>query len=90
MNSTRSYVLSSHAITEMQRRGISESQVAEVMESSDSTQEIRPGRLVCQKVIKEESGKVLLYRVFLDVDRLPNVVVTAYRTSKIAKYEIRQ
>ena len=33
-----------------------------------------------------EQGKTFLVRVFVDVDRDPAEVVTAYRTSKISKY----
>jgi hypothetical protein len=34
----------------------------------------------------ESPARVYLVRVFVDVDREPPEVVTAYRTSKLAKY----
>jgi hypothetical protein len=34
----------------------------------------------------EEPGKIYLLRVFVDTDRRPAEVVTAYRTSKLEKY----
>ena len=34
----------------------------------------------------EEPGKTYLLRVFVDIDRQPAEVVTAYRTSKVEKY----
>jgi len=43
------------------------------------------GRDVAQSRV-EYQGREYLVRVFIDVDRLPAEVVTAYRTSKIAKY----
>jgi hypothetical protein len=45
----------------------------------------RPGREVLESRLELE-GKRYLLRVFVDVDRSPAEVVTAYRTSKIAKY----
>lgn len=34
----------------------------------------------------EEPEKIYLLRVFVDIDRQPAEVVTAYRTSKVEKY----
>ncbi len=42
---------------------------------------MRPGRVVAQGLIGE-----YLLRVFIDIDRTPPEVVTAYQTSKIEKY----
>ena len=48
---------------------------------------MRPGRIVVQGMISVgERPLDYLLRVFLDVDRSPPEVVTAYRTSKIEKY----
>jgi hypothetical protein len=71
-----------HAIMEMARRGISENDVNAVMESPGQILAVRNGRCVYQSRI--ESGAIL--RVIGDVDRDPAEVVTAYRSSKIAKY----
>ena len=38
----------------------------------------------------EIDGKSYLIRVFVDVDRTPPEIVTAYRTSKIRKYRGQQ
>jgi len=40
---------------------------------------------VLQKRVSEH-GREFLVRVFVDVDRKPADVVTAYKTSKISKY----
>ena len=40
---------------------------------------------IYQSIIKEE-GKLFLYRVFVNTQLLPNVIVTLYRTTKIEKY----
>src|SRR5215813_11981322 len=47
--------------------------------------DLRPGRAVLQSKTKQDETEYLL-RVFVDIDRKPAEVVTAYRPSKIAKY----
>jgi hypothetical protein len=71
----------------MERRGISEAEIARVLSSPEQTEVVRPGRVVFQS--REEFGEpsqIYLLRVFVDVDRRPAEVVTAYRTSRIEKY----
>lgn len=79
------YVLTPHAEFEMQRRGIGEEIVREIMTSPEQLVDLRPGRAVLQSRTTWE-GRPYLVRVVVDVDRRPAEVVTAYRTSKIAKY----
>ena len=75
-------VFSDHALEEMERRGVSIDIVLECLgNNATQIEKVRKGRVVCQKII----GK-FLYRVFVDIDRQPAVVVTVYRTSKIDKY----
>ncbi len=72
---------------EMKRRGIDEPIVRSVFESYEQEQAVRYGRTVYQlRVIGGEPPKTYLIRVFVDVDRDPPEVVTAYKTSKIKKY----
>jgi hypothetical protein len=81
------YVLSEHALFEMERRGISESVVRSVLASPGQRIDVRPGRIVLQsRVSMGEPAKQYLLRVFIDTDREPAEVVTVYRSSKIAKY----
>ena len=77
--------LSTHATSEMARRGISPEQVRAVLQAPGQREQVRPNRVVCQSVI-EDGGRRYLVRVFVDIDREPPEVVTAYRTSKIEKY----
>jgi hypothetical protein len=42
------------------------------------------------RIESEEPGKIYLLRVFVDFDRRPAEVVTAYRTSKVEKYWKRE
>ena len=81
------YRLTDHARLEMERRQITEAEVAQVLAAPEQTEEVRPRRVVCQSRV--EHGKPVrtyLLRVFVDVDRRPAEVVTVYRTSRIEKY----
>lgn len=75
--------LSGHAVDELRRRGIPTGRVRTVLEAPQQWFPVRPGRVVLQ-AIDPSSGRLL--RVFVDIDRSPPVVVTAYETSKIEKY----
>jgi hypothetical protein len=65
----------------MAKRGLSESEVRRVLGAAEEVQEVREGRVVAHAMIGEH-----LVRVFVDVDRTPAEIVTAYRTSQIEKY----
>ena len=81
------YHLTEHARFEMERREISEADVARVLAAPEQIELARAGRIVCQsRIVLGEPPKTYLLRVFVDIDRTPPEVVTAYRTSKIAKY----
>jgi hypothetical protein len=81
------FVFTYHARFEMERRGISESEVSSVLRAPEQAEEQRPGRCIYQKRVSGPSeSKVYLLRVFVDVDRDPVEVVSAYRTSKVGKY----
>lgn len=81
------YHLTNHARFEMERRGISEAEIARVLSAPEQADRVRPGRVVYQSRMRStETGNTYLLRVFVDIDREPAQVVTAYRTSKIEKY----
>jgi hypothetical protein len=81
------YFLTDHALMEMRRRGITKENVAQVMTSPEQKVNIREGRIAYQsRLFFGEPPRLYLVRVFVDVDRKPNEVVTVYRTSKIEKY----
>jgi uncharacterized protein YuzE len=62
-----------------------------ILANPDQIVEIRQGRSVFQsKVQSDDSSKMYLIRIFIDIDRKPPEVVTAYRTSKIKKYLIQE
>ena len=75
------YILTEHAESEFARRNISRDVVSATLTAPEQRFEVRPGREVFQSRV--DGG---LIRVFVDVDRQPAEVVTAYITSKIQKY----
>ena len=83
------YVLGDHAALQMRRRELAEATVRAVIETPEQAERIRRGRVVLQSRVRERD-KTYLVRVFLDIDRNPAEVVTAYRTSRLAKYWRRE
>lgn len=80
-------VFTDHARRQMARRGLGEQEVRHVLQAPDSIEPVRPGRAVAQKLLPlGEPPRDYLVRVFVDVDRTPAEIVTAYRTSRIGKY----
>ena len=81
-----SYVITVHATFEARRR-IDEQTVHAVLSAPEQRLPVRPGRDVFQsRVDVGEPTKRYLVRVFVDIDRSPAEVVTAYMTSRINKY----
>ena len=80
----RDAVLTPHARVQLARRGLNEEEVRRVLRTPDEVLPVREGRIVAQALV----GRMLI-RVFVDVDRVPPEVVTAYRTSKVDKYRRR-
>ena len=81
------FVFTAHARFEMARRGLTEEVVRAVLERPGQRWELRPGRHVVQsRASMGDPAKPYVVRVLVDVDRTPCEVVTAYRTSRIAKY----
>jgi hypothetical protein len=81
------FIFADHALFEMARRGISEAQVVNVLANPGQSEMVRAGRVVYQaKLSLGQPPKTYLLRVFIDIDRHPPEVVTAYLTSKIEKY----
>lgn len=81
------YILTHHAQWELSRRSLSEAIIHAILSAPEQRFEVRPGRVVLQsKVVSGHPEKTVLVRVFVDIDRTPAEVVTAYQTSKVAKY----
>jgi len=79
------YTITDHAAFEISRRGLKRETIDRVLKNPEQRFDVRLGRVVLQSRI-QESGEEFLIRVFVDADRMPAEVVTAYRTTKIGKY----
>ena len=80
------YRISPHAEKEFVRRQIPHESVEAVLAHSEEIVPASGGRSAYQSMLLFEEGKMFLLRVIVDDSGDPPVVVTAYRTSKIAKY----
>ncbi len=78
-------ILTPHAQSQMRRRGVTETDVRVVLASPEQVLEVRPNRVVLQSRVNLGSTAQLI-RVFVDVDRVPEEVVTVYLTSRVDKY----
>ena len=79
------YVLTAHAIEEMARRQIDPAWVERVMTGPEQRLPGAGNRVILQTRI-ETAGKVFLVRCVVEDWRDPPIVVTVYRTTRIAKY----
>jgi hypothetical protein len=80
------YKLSLHAKKQLQTRNIPDEIVFSVLSNPDKYFQQDDCLKVFQKIV-EHDKKRYLYRVFVNICKKPSLVVTAYRTSKIKKYE---
>ena len=76
--------ISGHALFEMKRRGIRPVQVIRVIRRPGQVLPSRKGRHIYQGLLGRAAR--LLLRVIVKEDARAYHVVTAYKTSKIAKY----
>ena len=74
-----------HALERMKNRGISKSDVKEVLKNFDSLLKQDINIKIFSKILIK-SNKTWLYRVFVNTTKKPQLVITVYRTSKIEKY----
>ncbi|MDR2844110.1 MAG: DUF4258 domain-containing protein [Candidatus Symbiothrix sp.] len=81
------FVLSQHAEEQMLRRGIDKKQLLDVLESPDEivNDETNEDIRVYQSIFKENE-QLFLLRVFVNINKQPNMVITVYKTTKIYKY----
>jgi hypothetical protein len=78
--------LSRHTQDEMVRRGIPQHMVDDVLANPQQIIDMPDGKKAYQSQLDFGGGRIFLLRVIVAVDVDPNLVVTVYRTSKIAKY----
>ena len=81
------FVFSKHAQEQMHRRGINYETALFTVSQPDQVvvDDVDANIVIYQSIIKEDN-RMFLLRVFVDIDKQPNVVVTLYKTTKIIKY----
>lgn len=80
------FVLSVHAKEQIARRGIDLETITEIVSKPDFVTEQDKGIMVFNKYFPDQH-KNFLYRVFVNMEKIPPLVITAYKTSKTDKYE---
>jgi len=79
------YTISQHALTQMEIRNIPIEMVEMILSGPDQKFE-QDDLMVFQSIIKFQQEQEYLVRVFVNSNKIPPLVVTVYRTSKIEKY----
>lgn len=82
----KTYILSVHAKERLKARNISENDVFNAMKRPDSVIHEHDCKEIVHKLIYENNEKKLL-RIFVNTCKEPRLIITAYKTSKIDKYE---
>jgi hypothetical protein len=81
------YVIAPHAERQMVRRDLDVYLVDRILAAPEQWFKVGPGRVVLQsRVFMGTPEEMYLVRVFVDIERRPPEVITAYRTSKTWKY----
>lgn len=80
------FKFSKHAELELQRRGLEKSRIEAVLREPEQKTDERDGLSCFQSRLADEQGKIYLVRVIVNPRQNPNLVVTAYQTSKVSKY----
>lgn len=79
--------ISNHAREQMKERGISEEMVLGIISFPQQTIPNGPEKQIYQSIqYFEEDKRNFLVRVFVNIVKQPNLVITVYRTGKIEKY----
>ncbi|MBE0573778.1 DUF4258 domain-containing protein [Candidatus Dojkabacteria bacterium] len=80
------FKISKHAEEQFILRGISLEIVLTILTNPDSILQDDPCKHIYQRVFTENNKK-FLYRIFVNICKDPNVIITGYKTSKTEKYE---
>ncbi len=80
------YGLSVHARDRLKQRRISQEVLEKVLMSPDEILEEDKCKSIYQRKLKN-GGKIYLYRIYINLCKEPPMVITAYKTTKLEKYE---
>ncbi len=77
------YTISKHCLEQINLRSITEDEISRIIKNPDSIIKQDEEITVYQALTND---KMFLIRIFVNILKHPNLVVTAYKTSKIDKY----
>jgi len=80
------YRFSKHALYQVKQRKLNIDLINAALQIPYKAIRDDSGLLIVQKNVKE-NNKTYLYRVFVNDEHKPPLVVTVYKTSKLTKYE---
>jgi len=86
MKNPKGFIFSDHSHEQLKRRELTKSTVIDIINSPAKIIKEKGEVIVFQKIVKE-NNKSYLYRVFVNKKKTPPIVITAYKTSKLDKYE---
>lgn len=87
MNYKDKYSLSDHAEQQIRRRGLTHEIVFDVLANPDQEIKLDESKTIYQKIIYwQPESKNYLIRVIVNLAKDPQLIITAYKTSKINKY----
>lgn len=80
------FIISKHCKEQLQLRNIPEDLISQILHAPMQITKEDECTMVYQSIISAENEKKYLYRIFVNICKQPNLVITVYRTSKIDKY----
>jgi len=78
------FKFSHHCFEQLKKRGLTEQIIIRVV-NNPSEKIVENGIAIYQNSI-EENSKTYLLRVFVNENKIPPLIITAYKTSKLKKY----
>jgi hypothetical protein len=81
-----SFQYSKHSLEQIKLRGLDQGIIDELLARPDQIIKQDKHSVFYQKLVKE-GNKQYLYRILVNTEKQPQMVITAYKTSKIEKYE---
>ena len=79
------FIFSQHALEQMKSREFSQEVVEDILNYPDEIKQ-EEGLSIYQSIVPFLPKGNYLVRVFVNTTKMPNLIVTVYKTSKISKY----
>ncbi|MCC5942197.1 MAG: DUF4258 domain-containing protein [Balneolaceae bacterium] len=86
MNEHDNLEFSNHATARCAARGIRQEEIIDAIQNHDRVINESDCKRIYQKVFTQNNNRLLL-RVFVNRCKKPMLIITAYKTSKLDKYE---